>query len=347
MKIGLYDPYFDSYGGGERYILTLARHWSETHDVKIFWDDTRMLSEAEERFDMNLGNVEAVPNIFAGKNLLRKLSATTAYDCILFLSDGSVPMSFAKYNILHFQVPFAHVNLPWWKAQKYQRIVCNSEFTQKNLDPSLTIHRSVIYPPVDTQKMKETQKTHTILSVGRFSSLYGAKKHEVLLRAFRKAQKAKGLAGWKMIIAGGLLPSDRAYFHQLKTMAKGLPVEFHANCTFHALQLLYGSAAIYWHAAGYGESKPERMEHFGITTVEAMGAGCVPAVFNGGGQPEIVDDNHTGILWNTPDELIQKTISIIQKKNALEGIKRAAKKRAGEFSVSRFTKSFDSLLSEI
>ena len=176
---------------------------------------------------------------------------------------------------------------------------------------------------------------------------HGAKKHEVLLQAFRKAQRNNDLAGWKMVIAGGLLPSDRPYLHQLKTMAKGLPVEFYANCTFRSLQSLYGTASIYWHAAGYGESKPEHMEHFGITTVEAMGAGCIPVVYNGGGQPEIIDDHHTGLLWETPEELIQKTVSVIQKKNVLARIKRAAKKRAGEFSVDRFTKSFDRLLSEL
>ena len=347
MKIGLYNPYFDSYGGGERYVLTLAEHWSKVHDVYIFWDDASILPEAQKRFDLNLSNVKTVPNIFGTRNIIKKLSASKEYDCIFFLSDGSIPTSLAANNILHFQVPFAHVNLPRWKAVRYQRIICNSEFTRAHLDPTLSVKRSVIYPPVDTQKIQETTKNRTILSVGRFSSLYGAKKHEILLHAFRKARKNKDLAGWKLVIAGGLLKSDRPYFHQLKTMVKGLPVEFYTNCTFRSLQSLYGSASFYWHAAGYGESEPERMEHFGITTVEAMGAGCVPVVYGGGGQREIVEDGKTGLLWETPEELIQKTVSTIQKKNLFTQIKKAAKKRAGDFSVNRFTQSFDQLLSEL
>jgi len=347
MNIGLYNPYLDSYGGGERYVFTLAGHWSKVHDVRIFWDDASVLSEAQKRFDLNLKNVKTVPNIFAARNLLRKLSASTEYDCIFFLSDGSVPTSLAKYNILHFQVPFAHVHLPWWKAGKYQRVICNSEFTQKYLDPSLSIQRSVVYPPVDIERMNETVKTNTILSVGRFSALYGAKKHEVLLQAFRKAQRNNDLAGWKMVIAGGLLPSDRPYLHQLKTMAKGLPVEFYANCTFRSLQSLYGTASIYWHAAGVGfdpEKFPEKMEHFGITTIEAMSAGCVPVVYAAGGQTDIVENNKSGYLWRNEKEFLTYNLKLVNNMNLLTGISKNAVRRAAYFSYKNFKKRVHELV---
>ena len=39
MKFGFYSPYLDTFGGGERYMLTLASHLSQKHEVDIFWDD--------------------------------------------------------------------------------------------------------------------------------------------------------------------------------------------------------------------------------------------------------------------------------------------------------------------
>ena len=39
MKIGVYDPYLDDVGGGEKYMLTTAECLSNDHDVTIFWDN--------------------------------------------------------------------------------------------------------------------------------------------------------------------------------------------------------------------------------------------------------------------------------------------------------------------
>ena len=39
MKFGFYSPYLDTFGGGERYMLTLASYFSKDHIVDIFWDD--------------------------------------------------------------------------------------------------------------------------------------------------------------------------------------------------------------------------------------------------------------------------------------------------------------------
>ena len=51
-------------------------------------------------------------------------------------------------------------------------------------------------------------------------------------------------------------------------------VYIHENCPFEELIKLYEKAKIFWHGAGFGENEnlnPEKMEHFGITTVSARG----------------------------------------------------------------------------
>ena len=86
------------------------------------------------------------------------------------------------------------------------------------------------------------------------------------------------------------------------------------------------------------------MEHFGISTVEAMSAGVVPLVFAGGGQLEIVSDGVNGVLWNTPDELIAKTFELIKDKQKYSEMSKAAIIRASDFDVAQFSRAFDVLI---
>lgn len=73
LKIGFYNPYFDGLGGGERYTLTLAGHWSKRHETVIFWDDPNIIGAAEQRFGIDLAGVRVVPNIFKNANIFGKL----------------------------------------------------------------------------------------------------------------------------------------------------------------------------------------------------------------------------------------------------------------------------------
>ncbi|MCX6791870.1 MAG: glycosyltransferase [Candidatus Gottesmanbacteria bacterium] len=345
MKIGFYSPYFDSMSGGERYLLTIASHWSKSHDVFLFWDDPKILVQSEKRFHIDLTRIRTTENVFKTKNVFKKLAISRGYDLIFFLTDGSIPTTFAKRNILHFQVPFQHIPVHPIKLLRFQAIVCNSFFTKDHLDPRVGKQSIVIYPPVEPVKKSSLSgsgfaRKNVILSVGRFHPM---KKQDVLIDVFRKAMRAKQLSGFELKLAGGLQPADKLYFDALKRAAKGLPVRFFPNCTFRSLTGLYNESLVYWHAAGYGATKPEHMEHFGITTVEAMSAGCIPVVFNGGGQSEIINRN----LWTTPDECLEMTQHIIQNVKDLSALREDMIQRSKRFNVITFTKAFDALVSDI
>ncbi len=345
MKIGFYNPYFDGLGGGERYTLTLAGHWSKQHDVVLFWDDPNILGASEKRFGIDLSRVRVTPNVFKNGNIFEKLLGSRKYDLIFFLSDGSIPATLAKHNILHFQVPFASVLADPWKLKRYDAIVCNSEFTKSELDPQLGSRAAVIYPPVQqVPAALHTGKKKQILSVGRFTGYFQAKKQDILIKAFTKAAESGALKGWELVLAGGLIPSDQAYFDSLSKIVSGTRIRLMPNITNDELIALYQTSMLYWHAAGYGESNPAQMEHFGITTAEAMSAGVVPLVFAAGGQLEIVSDGINGLTWRTPDELIEKTATLVTDKKKYADLSRAAITRAEEFSDTHFTRAFDALI---
>jgi len=329
MKIGIFSPYLDTLGGGERYMMTIAEFLSgEGHQVNIFWDDPSVKNKIRERLGIDLSRVNFVEDIFYPKNnLFIRFKNTRKYDLIFVLSDGSIPFLFAKKNILHFQVPFKGVEgksvLNKLKLTKFNRIICNSSFTKKYVDQEYGVTSQVIYPPVAVEEFKPGKKENLILSVGHFTKSVDyqkglirplhSKKQDILIEVFKQMYD-QGLKNWQLILAGGALKEDESYVSALKKSASGYPIEIRTNINFAELKKYYARAKIFWHATGFGEDEvkhPERMEHFGIVVVEAMATGCVPVVINKGGLPEIVTHGANGLLWNTRSDLVKATLSAI------------------------------------
>src|SRR3990167_10523523 len=64
VKIGIFDPYLDDLGGGEKYMMTIAECLSKKHEVSVFWDSQDELNELLQRFSINLVLVKLEKNIF-------------------------------------------------------------------------------------------------------------------------------------------------------------------------------------------------------------------------------------------------------------------------------------------
>lgn len=355
MRIGIFSPYLDALGGGERYVLTLVEFLSQNYQVEVFWNDKALKEKIKERLDLDMSKVRFVDNIFAReKKLSEKLKKSSQYDLIFFLSDGSIPSSLAKRNILHFQCPFPYslnrimgkIIFNKIKLSRFQGIVCNSRYTKKYIDKEYGVNSQIIYPPVEIDKFKAETKDNLIVSVGRFSKYYINKKQKELTFFFKKNKTQ--LNGWRLSLIGGLLEQDRSYFDQLSKLTEDVSnINLFPNESFMNLKKHYGRAKIYWHAAGFGVNEkinPAGMEHFGISTVEAMASGCVPVVFNGGGQKEIINHGLNGFLWQTEKELIDYTVLLIKDSNLREKMAAAAVKKSQNFSKEIFLRRFDEII---
>ena len=86
------------------------------------------------------------------------------------------------------------------------------------------------------------------------------------------------------------------------------------------------------------------MEHFGITTVEAMAAGTVPVVTNSGGHLETVILGQSGYLWDSIDQLVKQTVALAKDEPLLHKIARQAQSRSKLFSVNIFNSAFSKLI---
>ena len=355
MRIGIFDPYLDDLGGGEKYMMTIAECLSKKHEVSVFWDNKKDIDSLLQRFSLDLSKVSIVKNIFSREfGFFKRIFESRKYDAIIVLSDGSIPFLLSKKTFLHVQQPLDAVERKRIKTRikllRITGIFCNSEYTKSfNTDKFLKL-TSVLYPPVNLYSNK-IKKENIILHVGRFrvknvTGIDDYKKQNVMINTF-KEMVDKGLKDWEFVVAVSIRDNDKKQFEEMKKSGVGYPIKFIINSPNLALGNIYSRAKIYWHASGFGEDlekNPEYAEHFGISTVEAMGAGVVPIVINAGGQKEIVTENKNGFLWNSLEELKNKTSELINNQNLLSKLSKQAKEDAKKFSKERFCKEINNLV---
>lgn len=231
----------------------------------------------------------------------------------------------------------------------YTTIVANSKFTQHWIYRRWLLPSMVIYPAVDLSGLPDLPKQPLILSVGRFFAGAHNKKHLPLIQAFRTLCDS-GLSGWQYHLVGGCdldQPEQRAYLAQVEAAAAGYPIVLHVNAPLAELRRCYAEASLFWHATGYGEDEqrdPESFEHFGITTIEAMAAGCVPVVIAKAGQLETVVPGQSGLLWSTLDELQAQTQRLIREPVLLHALAAGAVERSRVFGFEVFARRVGEIL---
>ena len=341
MRAAIYNPYLDSLGGGERYTMAFVDVLvKQGYVVDVEWRDTEIREKLEKRFGKNFSKVNFVTDIKRGDG----------YDLCFWVSDGSNPTLRARRNFLHFQVPFHHVGgvslLNKMKLFRIEKIICNSNFTKNVIDQEYGVEGIVIYPPVDVVKFKPRRKENIIFSMGRFSELKQSKHQDVLVQAF-KLLVDEGLADWKLVLAGGSEVGATELVRRLKKASGGYPIEIVESPSFDYVVDLYGKSRIFWTASGYGENEeknPEKVEHFGISVIEAMAGGEICLAYNAGGYKETVEDGVNGYLWGDIPELLKKTKTVLKSPKGTRQIVKKAVEDSKLYSEERFEKEVKELL---
>lgn len=368
MKICLYSPYIPNhFGGGEKYLFDVALVLSRKHNVSIAISvisgnmAPQTISSIRKNYENFLGvslkNINFIPTpIGSSSFFLNKLIWTKKFDVIYYQTDGSLFFSLAKKNILHIQVPLIlnkfsvieRLKLANWSLKN-----TNSYFTKKIIEKSWKTKIDVVHHPMLSEDVflkspKElNKKEKVILHVGRFFRQQHSKKQEILVDIFKKMTQKfpKETIGWKLVLIGSV--EDKTYANKIKKLAKGFPIEIYHEVKREKLLQWYRLSSIYWHTTGYGvneEKHPEKMEHFGISTAEAMASGCAPIVINKGGQPEVLGENLKSWLWHTKSECIDKTISLIKNPSLRKDTQKIAMLSAITFSDKIFTEKLEEML---
>jgi glycosyltransferase involved in cell wall biosynthesis len=172
------------------------------------------------------------------------------------------------------------------------------------------------------------------------------------VEAFKMVRERFHNTSWTYHLVGscGTDAKSQRYLNELRAAATGHPIYFHVNASYDDLRRYYNQAEIFWHAAGYNvdeERFPERTEHFGMSTVEAMSAGAIPVVINKGGQKEIVSHGKSGYLWNTLDELLDSTSALINDTDLRNTMRQHARTRFLDFDRQHFSSRLISLFKQL
>ena len=234
-------------------------------------------------------------------------------------------------------------------TRSYGALAANSRFTQTWIERYWQTESEVLYPPVTMHQTGDKQPM--ILNVGRFFPADGghSKKQLELVRAFH-ALCDQGVRGWRLCLVGGCAADGESYVARVRELIGDRPIDVHVNAPGEQLASLYRQASIYWHASGLGENqrrRPDRLEHFGITTVEAMSAGAVPVVIGLAGQLETVRHGVDGYHFTTLDGLVGLTRMLIDDPDLRSRMSASATSRAREFSMDAFATRLDGLVDRV
>ncbi len=227
-------------------------------------------------------------------------------------------------------------------AEKIDLFIPNSEFTSYWLTKMWNIPESkkkILYPPVTPVTAISTKKENQIFVCSRIEK---TKKIDVLINAFASSEILRNKC--RLIIAGSIKGECFEYVESLKQIHNS--VEFVFEPTREELEKTYSESSIFWHAKGINETNPLFFEHFGITTVEALSASCIPIVINKGGQKEIVDES-CGFRWNTTEELIKHTEEIVENPQLRDNLRKNCKKRSSIFTKDKFAENFHAIFNDV
>ncbi|MBN1494598.1 glycosyltransferase [Candidatus Peregrinibacteria bacterium] len=368
-RICLYDRAMHFIGGGQKYGLTIAEAIKKTGDITLVSNKPVTISQLENWYDLKLKgcklkiielpiykeDTEINPSLAIGaaRNPFEKIEDEVLnYD--LFINVNMVPSvnALALKNIFLCHFPDTDRS-HYFYPSKYDFLISNSKYTDEWIKKKWGLKSNLmIYPPIDMKYKGKVIKENIILSVSRFE-VKGSKKQLEMAKIFCSLYKKnpKILKGWKLVLCGGTFKKN-AYLAQVKNYIKscGCPIKVVTNLSNEDLKKLYAKSKIFWHACGLNENlgkNPVLIEHFGMTTVEAMQNGCVPVVFDGGGQKEIVENRVNGFRFRNERDMKRLTIRLIKEKITIKHLSLSAKKSSNKYSKEKFQKTYKKLIETI
>jgi alpha-1,2-mannosyltransferase len=365
MRILVVHPRMSVMGGGERVAI---------HSIKEALREGHEVSLATEQFDVNsfedffgvqamFENVHLLtyppfrPLIRKGvlyqrlvyhQSRLRKIvSKRRAFDLILNTAEVANQPStrLPALEYCYFPDYFSHLESDglsglwkkyYWPAKLFyhnrvshiDRLLAVSNFTRQFVRERWGRESTTLYPPcpIDMYDTLQAPKQDLVITVGRMAP-------EKRIGTFLEI--ARRLPAVDFAIVGSLAAERRSYYYSLRAAAP-------ANVSFvlsplRKVKELLGRAKVYVHSA--------RDEHFGITIVEAMAAGCVPVVNDTGGPREIVSAD-VGYRWNDVGQAVGQVSSLIRDEALRRELSKAAASRAKEFGPDVFESSMGRVLQE-
>jgi glycosyltransferase involved in cell wall biosynthesis len=372
-RLAVYDHAFHLIGGAQKYGLTMVAALRDRFDITLLANKEIRLEDFRDWYGLDLsgcavkiiripfyedkGAAFLDPALVTAKveNPFHLVSRESG-DYDFFVNNSMNEMVFPLSNISVLVCHFPERRpQSYFYADRYSHVVYNSRYTAAWVEKMWKFKpHQHIYPPVEgNEEGAAVPKKKIILSVARFEP-EGTKRQREMIEAFLKLDRLypEIIEEWRFILVGGSEPQNR-YLDGLTRLVNDRPrtnVELKPNIPAAELRALYRKASIFWHLCGIVHDHPSEVEHFGMTTVEAMEQRAVPIVYDGGGLREIVDHAVDGYRVKTGGEMLDYSIRLFRSPELIRKLGEAAQAKARDFSRALFEERvktfFDRLLQE-
>ena len=206
--------------------------------------------------------------------------------------------------------------------------IANSAFTaarfeehyRKSID-------GILYPPVNIDFKAGQKEPKRIVSLGRFSPNK---------RQLEQIKMMVYLPEYELYLIG--FKNDHAYFDTCAQAIESLGlknVHLVADASEEERNGLLTSATFFIHSL--------REEPFGITTVQGIGAGCLPLVHNSGGQREVVP--YAELRYESESD-IPELVRGLEKSDQITELRTALQAHVRSYESSAFREQFKQLLEQ-
>ena len=355
-KIIILHDYFLYKGGGERLVISMAKHLNADIATAFIAKDAfdprpEIKGKVFELFKENLfSKIPGFRYVQVQLSFIFKTRFLKEYDIVIHSGDTLIAWLRARkqINIAYMHtpprhlfdcykerlkeygiikkmifIPFAAFNRPRFRylSSKMDKILTNSINTKKRIKKYLKLDSTVVYPPCDTLPFKDLGDGDYFFSWAR---LYEIKRVHMIVEAFQK------MPDKKLVVASGGPELER-----IKEMAKGYDnIKILGWVSDDELIENLGKslATIYI---------PIR-EDFGMSPVESMTAGKPVIGAHEGGLLEIIEDKKNGLFL--PDNFKVEDIRSAVKKMTPEKVqemKEYCLQTAGKFTEEEFYKNLD------
>ena len=205
------------------------------------------------------------------------------------------------------------------RLKRINLVLTNSPFTANIMQDKLGMEPIVVYPPVEVQKFhSETdweEREDKVVNIGTFIPF---KRQIILLEIARLLPKIK------FVLIGWLENRDSNYYQNIINN-KPHNVEVLHNVPDDTLIKELRSSKAYVHLCP---------EHFGISVIEAIAAGCAPIVYHLGGPIEIL--GNSALSWSDTRELADSIERVISDEKLWRNTIVNAKSKLTKFKTSIF-----------